>query len=1132
MKRTLIDNSTDAFKMTTHLRELIANENVTIISIATGYWDMRALCLVAEQLKEFFERNESTRLRLLIGKDPYVYATDLNAPKYKDAKRYPDDYIRTDLAELQFADGVQPAIDLLLRYCQPTEEPRFEIRKYEKEFLHSKCYIFDGRDKGVGVGIIGSSNFTKKGLEDNAELNYKETEPLLVLSTEFETERTHKKWFEDKWKDATPWTQEFLEQVLRPAPIVKAIEEAQEAIEPFTPHDLYIKLLQLQFGDVIDLNMGQQIESYLPESVHRFDYQIEAVKRCLSIMHTHGGFMLGDVVGLGKTIIGSLIIKHFLSSPDPDGREQRVLIIAPPAIMPGWRETAQQFGMEDKIRFCSIGKIESLLDEDEDIDDDASDSGDFGDELHEDNYGLIIVDESHKFRRSETIMYKRLDNLIDNIYSHNGNYPYVGLLSATPQNNKPDDLKNQIYLFQRNHRQSTLVKAEGGNIETFFANMRKKYNEVISDKSTLTPEERKAQLRILSERIRNEVLADIMERRTRTDIERYYKDDLERNGITFPTTEGPEDIPYNMSAELAKLFYDTMTAIAPTEEERDSGKPHLSYARYRAIEYLAREEDRQKHVGRGNKSVNAVAEQLAGLMRIMLVKRLESSFEAFRQSLRNLRTYTNNMIRMWEENCIFVCPQFNVNKEMADCTFAEAQSNIRKRIEALNSKGRNLREQNAEYTCDSFKPTYIEELRKDRDLIDLLCQRWERMSKEDPKLETFCQEVRQRFFDPQSNTSGKLIIFSEAKDTVDALEYEMKKLGHKPLVVTSKNRKELHNTLRANFDANYTGTQLNDYDTLISTEVLAEGVNLHRANVVVNYDTPWNATRLMQRIGRINRIGSKHASVYVYNFYPSAQGDEQINLVKRAYVKLQSFHILFGEDHKVFSKEEEVMTYDQPSHAIEDEAESPTQRYIAELKLFRADNPQRYEQIVQAKDQWQMAVGAEGEAYFLVKAPRQQALSVRVQAEEAKVISLLQMIEALEATKAMPAIPIPQQWDAIKERALNEYSQHFVRLQYNRANDNRTKALGVIQSLQNLNGAINEESQTRLFEAKKQARKGDVGTIKTILRVQEKLNDKNPDLFKLTTDDIAQVLSQALGNITKQVNTKQGDPTVMLALNI
>ena len=142
-------------------------------------------------------------------------------------------------------------------------------------------------------------------------------------------------------------------------------------------------------------------------------------------------------------------------------------------------------------------------------------------------------------------------------------------------------------------------------------------------------------------------------------------------------------------------------------------------------------------------------------------------------------------------------------------------------------------------------------------------------------------------------------MFSESKETTTYLLGRMTQAGYKRvLTVSSENRAERMPLVRANFDANFK-EQANDYDILISTEVLAEGVNLHRANVIVNYDTPWNSTRLMQRVGRVNRIGSVAPNIYIYNFYPTAKVDDDIELKKKAIMKLQAFHTALGEDSQI-----------------------------------------------------------------------------------------------------------------------------------------------------------------------------------------------------------------------------------------
>ena len=168
------------------------------------------------------------------------------------------------------------------------------------------------------------------------------------------------------------------------------------------------------------------------------------------------------------------------------------------------------------------------------------------------------------------------------------------------------------------------------------------------------------------------------------------------------------------------------------------------------------------------------------------------------------------------------------------------------------------------------------------------------------------------FTSPEINPTGKLVIFSESVDTVSYLyNYLTQTLGRKDVLnVSAANRKHLFEIIKSNFDANVdSDKQKDDYSIIITSDVLAEGINLHRSNVIVNYDSPWNASRLMQRIGRVNRIGSVAESIYNYMFYPSQQGDKEIQLYKNALIKLQGFHSAFGEDAQIYSREEIVKNF-------------------------------------------------------------------------------------------------------------------------------------------------------------------------------------------------------------------------------
>lgn len=1131
---------------------LASNPVCKTIKIATGYWDIPGTSLVVEKLKEFLQ-HEDAKVQLLIGADPVVRVNQLKNPIHKDAK-FPQDYIKRDIQELEVTDAYVDVVRMIQEYCKVEEdESKLQIRIYETDdkgnvqFFHAKCYIFLGNN--YAKGIIGSSNFTQKGLEGNSELNYLEWDnsKVTTIPNEYSVTKGHNFWFDEKWSMATSWNKCFLEEILHGSPVAKKAEEQEECHvdTPLTPYELYIKLLNYKFGDIIDLSQQQLIESYLPQRYNPLDYQIQAVKQCFAILREHGGFMLADVVGLGKTIVGSLVIKHFLTMPDDDGRERKVLIVTPPAIRSAWENTLREFDEETDnkmlplIDFITTGSIANIAGED------GIDSGEFDSDLEYKNYGLIVIDESHKFRNSQTSMYKSLDKLISDIGSATGFYPYIGLLSATPQNNRPSDLQNQIYLFERFHKDSTLKKANAGNLESYFSAINKRYGELIATpkdeyghRIELTDEEKKlrqGELKQLSQDIRDHVLEDILVRRTRTDIIKYYGGKLK-----FPKISGPHSLEYKMDDGLAKLFAETMNRIAPTIELEFTQGDALGYYRYRAIEYLLNLDIKQLYKG-GNIDPDRYSHQLAKIMQTNLVKRIESSFTAFKTSLANLRQYTQNMIDMWEANTIFICPDINVNAELDKekrlvkehrlCTFGECVEDVRKKIKRLDENGKNDKQRNRELTRDDFDKKYIEYLRKDLALIDFLCKRWNAYCY-DPKLETFKKSLLSVLFDRQRNPVQKLVIFSEAIDTVDTIKLAVETTAQalRVLAVKAANRDDLEQVIAENFDANYKGEWKDDYQVIIATEVLSEGINLHRANCILNYDTPWNATKLMQRIGRVNRIGSTADTVYVYNFMPSAQGDAQIQLVQKAYTKLQSFHTLFGEDSQVFTEQEEVMHYDLNIQVNGEE--SPMEKYINELKEYKASNPVRFAQIVEKESGLELAVPIEqGNSYFLVRNKKLSGMFVKVDNEgKAKILSGIDMYCEFRTNPDVQTCNLPNDWDKRKAAAVLEVNRALNRV--NLTIRNSEKATLAKEIITRMKDELNLSKQSRkiLVNAFNFVNNGNIDIINKVIALDQERND-GQSLFELQQEEIDGILEREIQKIVERVQVRNGKAEVYLALS-
>jgi superfamily II DNA or RNA helicase len=402
---------------------------------------------------------------------------------------------------------------------------------------------------------------------------------------------------------------------------------------------------------------------------------------------------------------------------------------------------------------------------------------------------------------------------------------------------------------------------------------------------------------------------------------------LEHQGVIFPKIEPPRKILYRLPPALEDLYDRTVKLLAPV---KPSEPAQLTYNRYRAIGFL--KPDKKKKY----QNADRISAQLATIMRTLLVKRLDSSFHAFKESLRRFRDATNVMREMFARGTIYIAPNLNVTQFMIEGREEELIAKIAER-------------QPTDPTIEICSPSdfvdgFVAGLETDWQKLDELYSEWKKVE-EDPKLDEFLLRLKDELFDKKINRQSKLIVFSESEETTSYLLGQLAKAGYKRmLTVSSKNRAERMPIVRANFDAN-SKEQANDYDMLISTEVLAEGVNLHRANVVVNYDTPWNSTRLMQRIGRLNRIGATAPTIYIYNFYPTAKVDDDIELKKKAIMKLQAFHTALGEDSQIYSETEEVDNFGLFERSPEEEERDERLALLMELRQFRKQNPEQFRRI-------------------------------------------------------------------------------------------------------------------------------------------------------------------------------------------
>lgn len=1158
MNNTLLDNSSD-FPMKMYIKELLNNPQCTELKIATGYWDLPGTRLIFDELKAFF--NRGGKCDLLIGQEPMLRSYMINENTI--VEKFPDFYIRRDVGRLH--DEYKEVVQLLLDHMDNENESNAQLRVHvygqgtEKKFLHAKCYIFLGR--GFAHGIIGSSNFTQKGLEENAELNYLETESSVVSSANsiYSNSKSHLTWFLEKWDESEPWTGEFI-QILSSAGTEIIHGEQQDDVKEsniLTPYEVYIRLLQDQFG--MDDNMDITLQDYLKGTIYSLQqYQLDAVKQCYDIMMKMHGFLLADVVGLGKTVVGALVMRYYLEhNKASDGTFNNILIVVPPAILPGWEETIDEidkgkaFKMKPYIEFVSSGSVASFYD---DVEDDSLTFQTPGKK-----YGLIIIDESHRFRNKGTNMYESLaKTIMDN------DYPYIGLVSATPQNNRPEELQNQISFFVKTPANSQFTRIPARNFDNYFADIKKKYKD-IND-----PIKDRAKLIALSNDIRDKILNDIIVRRTRTDIVANYPGTIE-----FPSTVGPNILRYNMSTNLANLFNDTVDLIDPTPGS-SSG---IGYYRYSAIARFDEKSPsyktfKKRYEGK-NMDVQTTSDRLAKIMKLLLIKRLESSFDAFKESLENLGRYTQNMIDMWNDDTIFICPQLDVNAIMANHSKrTDAYTELRSKIADLpihkNAKG-----QNAEYKKADFDANYIDDLKADKVLIDDLLKRW-KANTEDPKLDEFTVKLpslmandiqrlddfvkQMKLYakenpDKANETNGviaemnslkqkltedktKLVIFTEAIPTVDKIYNVATSLGYRVLKVTAANRDKVKDTIAENFDANYKGTQKDDYDIIVTTEVLAEGVNLHRANAILNYDSPWNAARLIQRIGRVNRIGSRSKAVFVYNFFPSAQGNREISLVENAYRKLQAFHTQFGEDDRIFNPREILSP--AAFNTIVSGPASWQVKFMKELKDYKVANPSRFKEIVESTAPLRIAANATDmcdgttEALCVVKntsASNSFYVSVDNTGTNATDIPLQQIIEHCQCKPTIPAIPLPDNYADIEKKATDAYAILMEkRLRVTTARNEITEAKKILVTIWGPDSRF-DRVRPALADARLLVDAGDVKMANIIQKINADIQDRQLKLIPYTDTEIADIINTKMKDVAKLAAKKYGENTIFITFN-
>jgi len=520
-------------------------------------------------------------------------------------------------ADIQQAGYSQEIENGIIQFVDDVVSGKLEIKAHPKKNLHAKIYLFipEGfNEHKPGAVITGSSNLTDAGLgtRDKAA-NYE----FNVLLHDFDDVEYASNEFNRLWKEGVAILPKEIE----------AIKDKSYLREDVTPFQLYIKLLIEYFGAAIDFDPNAETD--IPEGFLRMVYQMDAVSQGFQLLNKHRGFFLSDVVGLGKTVIATLIAKKFFYHNDFPNHISSTLIIAPPALKNTWGRHVRKFGLKD-VRIVSSGSLHKVR--------------------FPAKYDLVIVDEAHRFRTDTAQGYEALQNICKTptkrrLADGSNALKRVILVSATPLNNKPEDIRNLLMLFQ-DGKDSTLGVA---NLQRFFNRLQKSYEQALRN-----PDRREAlsAVRAIYDEIRTKVVQEITIRRTRTDLKETaeYNEDIKRQGVVFPSVEAPRKILYRLDTSTESLYDETVNAL-------NSG---LTYNRYRAIDNLT-------FPLRANyPHAKLITEQLASIMKTLLIKRLDSSFHAFKISLGRFREATDAMVRMFKEGRIYIAPEENVTEYILD----------------------------------------------------------------------------------------------------------------------------------------------------------------------------------------------------------------------------------------------------------------------------------------------------------------------------------------------------------------------------------------------------------------------------------------------------------------------------------
>lgn len=839
--------------------------------------------------QEIYEKLQDKHLRILVGLDierslaNSIREIDDYTQRTKTRVQTRDEYYQglVDIFNNTDFFDTERQIEAFKLFCDKIANGTLEIRK-TLDPNHAKLYLFEYKPEHQsftqqpGQMITGSSNLSVAGLKGRIELNTILRDPVYY--------NEGKDLFDKLWETAVPVADlehlpEFTEKVIKKIWMEKL----------YSPYAMFIRILQEYFSQPDDKNLLKP--SDITEGIYTdLKYQLDAVQMAMKAIENHDGVIIADVVGLGKSIIASTVARNL---------HLRTIIVSPPHLKQQWEEYRDQFGFTASV--FSSGKIEAALDHYRMI-------------VRNNEQFLIIVDEAHKYKNEDIQDYSILHDLCM------GNK--VMLLTATPFNNRPNDIFSMLKLFQIPSK-STLKTVD--DLGVAFRDLIKKYEEMAEAqrKKTMTDAEIKAESKRIAKQIRS-IISPLVIRRSRLDLDEIpaYKADLKAQKIKTVIPEDPVSLTYNLGDDK-DLYLRTLSKISPTAEEKLAHKDDESFvyyksARYKPSSYLTDDAESLEQLKRELEDKTGISLQLllgrqasvSDFMRKMLVRRFESSVAAFKESLNSMIQSSESILRWIDKRDkipVYKKGSLPDVDEFYETTDDDLSQEIEEAFERYTDRG--FFEIDMKYIK---RDEYLADMFSDLALLQQIREEWfgkDQVIRFDHKLTEFKAQLR---FLRASDPKRKIVVFTEFADTANYLGESLKGEGLGIFKYTSGDSSTTSKkTIRENFDAGLKlDFQKDDYQVLIATDAISEGYNLHRAGTVFNYDIPYNPTRVIQRIGRINRINKKmFDKLYIYNYFPTDIGEQETRTKQISTLKMAMIHAIMGEDTKALTSDEELNAF-------------------------------------------------------------------------------------------------------------------------------------------------------------------------------------------------------------------------------